>query len=167
MTLRPYTMIRHPSFLPFVGYTLVCIWPGAFYLGHNAAQFRWMGGTAVLVVAVLCGLLWLLGICLAVVPAPLATRWSLARAFTVGIVGMFILFSQATIRTWLIGSLSLGASAARAASVLVIIGSLAAAWRLSRSIVPQAVVTRTLGAPAGSAYCFALGRYMIIPSQFI
>jgi len=144
------SLVRHPVCLPFVGFTLACIWPGVAFLANNASEFAGMDGSAVLVVVLLCAVLWLTGICLAVVPALLSIRWSVARAFSVGTIAVFVLFSHQAIRSWLLEALSVSGIPARKIYLLILAGLLALAWRLSRR------------EPARLAFVMAMA-FMIVP----
>lgn len=124
-------MVRHPTFLPFVGFLLASVWPSVHFLGVNAAQFQWMGASGVLVVVALSAVLWLTGICLAVAPAVFSIRWSIPQAFSAGIIGIFLLFSHETISYFLIQTFSLSAILSSYIYVFVLAGSLFVTWRLS------------------------------------
>ncbi len=124
-------MTRHIAALPFIGFSLACIYPGAHFIGVNAAQLQWMGTSSVLVIAALCGILWLTGIVLAVAPALLPIRWSVHQAFSVGIVGIFVLFSFGPITQWLVSEVSVSPAFSNWIYLLILAGSLFIVWRLS------------------------------------
>ena len=132
MTRWLRTAVRHPAFVPFVGYSLACLWPGLHFLANNVEEFQWMGSSAVLVVVVICALLWLVGICCAAAPSLLAARWSVPRAFSVGSVAVFLFFAHQAIQAFLDSAWSIRGLLYRSIYLIVVATALGVTWRLSR-----------------------------------
>lgn len=132
MTRWLRTAVCRPAFVPFVGYSLACLWPGLHFLTNNVEEFQWMGRSAVLVVVVVCALLWLAGICCAAAPSLLAARWSVPRAFSVGSVAVFLFFTHEAIQAFLDSAWSIRGLLYRSIYLIVVAATLGVTWRLSR-----------------------------------
>lgn len=143
MKINQELIRRHPAFFPFVGFWLICMWPGLHFLGQNAGQIRWVGGAGALVVLVLCGVILLAGAALAVLPRLVWDTWPTHRVFTVGIMGVFLLFSHEAIRTLLRPLTPILFVPRTLVYSIILIGALAATWRASRHEVIRVLLVIT------------------------
>jgi hypothetical protein len=123
---------RRAWLAPFVGLTFICAWPAGNFLARNAAEISWLGWSAVFTIVAISTLLWLTALLVAFAPAALFPRWSIPRAATVAIAGVYLLFLHETAAEWLarshaiVGVRSAGLYAVGMSATLLLF------WRLSR-----------------------------------
>ena len=116
----------------FSGYSLICVWTGILFFQNNSARFAWDNFSFQLGMTIfLCVALWLIGIGAAVAPSWIWPQWSVTRAFSVWIIGIFLVFVHDAIRYLLKDKFHLTELPSQGVYLLTVILTLILVWLTS------------------------------------
>lgn len=119
--------------ISLTGYTLICVWTGVSSLREIAeGRHRLPEAVEVASVLAMCAAMWTVGVCMARWMKRLHRPWSVARALSVWVVGVYFLFSQDALRFQLYERFGVVGFRAAWINALVTAGALGVAWLLSK-----------------------------------
>ncbi len=130
--MKLHFIVNKSTRISLIGFSLICAWTGVLFIQNNSAHIAWSNfHNQVLILIALCGLVWLAGMFLAIVPMWINARWSIPRALCVYTIGIFIIFSHEAIRYWLKEIYHYNNNSSEVIYLLIVTGSLVLTWLIS------------------------------------